>query len=745
MLNWPGDGVYLRAVAQNALLPCVLVWLLCWWLGRADTTWCRSILGLDVVEQTPGLHQKAWNWVGLVFLVGVITFLEVRQPFYFTQDDNATGSLPVILVGCRTIWQGEFPSYNPYLFLGAPLAGLGIYALTYPPLLGSYAIARHVLQQEYATLEVFCILHLVGGFVIIRLLGRKLGMAALSANLAGLSCVLSGSALIMGRSWFNFTPIMVWLPLLFLGLARLMEADRPVGWKWIVGMGLAMAAPFHVGFSQLAAYINGFFCLAVAYLLATGGLPRRSLLPVLAALLIGAAIALPIVSQQWRLARSVVRLEPASEGIVPGLPAFLLPYPLVEAELPTGWGNDYRQYLGQFYFFGGMFAWLFLFQVTGLVIHRPGRKQWAGQIWLFCAVVALWLGLGDVGGLWPLFSRLPGIGFILRYPMRMMPFVVFFVPMTGGMVLDRLLRSRSRRTELVVGGSALALLLWHALLCLPAFYVYHAPIYPKLPTALERLLWHEKQLTGRVACWAPESTSDSNFFDLLPQNVPAVYGLPIRRGLDPLLSGSQPKRAGDFWTDMRVWGVAWHFIPDRPPPLSSVYSQSWKFEVFGTNDPRQLPLAPHGLAARLRGQSFAEVFAEDGVVVKKLTPVDPLAFAVENDQALRTTIEREGLPIELHGSGIDVNVGGLPAGHLVIVNFRHWPDMTASVDGQAVACLKDPFERIIVRMPAAGETLSIRYHQPWASGIWLGVALAAAGGALGFLFRRKELRTNNLE
>src|SRR5207249_3528487 len=93
-----------------------------------------------------------------------LTFLEWRDPFYFTECDNLTDCLPPILVGCRSIWQGVFPDYNPYLFLGSPLAGLGMYSLTYPPLYLAYALARHVLGQEYATLEVFAILHLLGGF-----------------------------------------------------------------------------------------------------------------------------------------------------------------------------------------------------------------------------------------------------------------------------------------------------------------------------------------------------------------------------------------------------------------------------------------------------------------------------------------------------------------------------------------------------------------------------------------------------
>ena len=51
------------------------------------------------------------------------------------------------------------------------------------------------------------------------------------------------------------------MPLLLLGLLRLQRG--PVGWLWIVLMGVSFGLTFHVGFTQAALYLNGFFCLAV--------------------------------------------------------------------------------------------------------------------------------------------------------------------------------------------------------------------------------------------------------------------------------------------------------------------------------------------------------------------------------------------------------------------------------------------------------------------------------------------------
>ena len=308
------------------------------------------------------------NWIGLAFLAGMLALLEFRSPYYFTQDDNLIESLPMILVGCRNIWDGVFPEYNPYLFLGMPLASLGMYSLTYPPLHLSYAIARHILHNENATIEVFAIFHLLVGFFATRLLGRKLGMSPLPANLTALSCVLSGAALIMGRCWFNFIPIVTWMPLLLLGLLRLQRG--PVGWLWIVLMGLSFGLTFHVGFTQAAIYLNCFFCLALLFLVLTGSLPWRRAVMVIPALLIGAGLAVPLVYQQWLLSLDVQRFSPEGMGIGKGLSALLLPYPIVETLLPWPIGNVNLHLAGHFYFFGGLLAFLCIFQIVGLFFFR---------------------------------------------------------------------------------------------------------------------------------------------------------------------------------------------------------------------------------------------------------------------------------------------------------------------------------------------------------------------------------------
>lgn len=736
IMNWPGDVHYLRAVGQTALIPILLVWGLIFWLGQkrsaSGQAWSRQVLGLEAPELTlpdsPGdrHRNRIWNWGSFLFLLGSLAFLEIREPYYFCQCDTMVDIFPQVLVGCRSIWQGEFPDYNPYLFLGSPLASLGVYSLTYPPLHLSYALARHVLGQEYATMEVFAILHLLAGYFATRALGCKVGLSPLWANLTALSFVLSGAMLIMGRSWSNFIPLVVWLPVLFLGLVRLRRG--PVGWQWVLGMGLASGLPFHVGFSQVAVYINGFFVLAVLFLVLTGSLSRGRALMVAPALCLGAAIALPLVYQQWRAAQGLAREKQLGNdwGIAKGLPASLLPYPLTEAQIPSGWGNAEIHYQGHFYFFGGILALAFLAQLAGLIFFRPRGNQWGGQVWTFCAVVALWLALGDAGGFWGLLEHVPLLQFINRHPMRLMPCVVFFVCFAGALFLNRLLALANwRRCEMAVAVLALVLLGVHVVQCRSAFLLFHFQPYPGLPDAWQNVVRTNGQSTGRIHSWAPVDSPDLDYGSLVGYNIAGVYEVPTLRGMNAVLEGKALVKIIVLNAEtFKVYGVRWHiqYPAERLPPLPSPYAVSWVAHAIGRHQTYLRVLAP--------GSLVPVATEPGGGALTELKEVDPLAFC--------TADRTRGLNLRLHGRGIDVDIAHLAEDQKVVVNFLHYPEMRAFVDGQSVKCFSDGYHRILVVLPARGQTLALRYSPPWATGLWLGLAAAALAVALAWVLRKRQ-------
>ena len=71
--------------------------------------------------------------------------------------------------------------------------------MLYPPTVVSYAIARWGLGNEYYTLEVFAAMHLLAGYLASYAAARTAGLRPALAFVLGISFVLSGYILLVGR------------------------------------------------------------------------------------------------------------------------------------------------------------------------------------------------------------------------------------------------------------------------------------------------------------------------------------------------------------------------------------------------------------------------------------------------------------------------------------------------------------------------------------------------------------------
>ena len=412
---------------------------------------------------------------------------------------------------------------------------------------------------------------------------------------------------------------MFWLPVVFLGLLKL--RDDAVSWRWVVGMGLALSMPFHIGFPQIAIYISGFFCLGVLFLAWTGSLTWKKARIVVPALVLGAGISVPLVMQQWLLGRGSDRFEVPEQGIAMGLPALLLPYPLVRVQVPVRWGNENLQLMGHVYFFGGVLAWLFFYEAVGLLFFRQRpRADWAVHVWTVCGLAALWLSLGDFGGLWTLLKWLPLVDKINRHPLRLVPFLVFFACLSGGLVLERLLKNtnpkRWRHRDFFIGAIAVTMLVWHVSQCRTAFKVVNYRPYPPLPADMQALFWKNGQATGRVLSWGRYSHNESWALQL-PRNLPGVYELPGLEGQNPLIDSGPLLAAvqGDVLRKkqaaLEAYGVRWH-LRQRPENFTAdgaVLSSTWKSDVLSQQD-----RLGHGMSF----QQFTPVTQNDEVLVSEL-------------------------------------------------------------------------------------------------------------------------------
>ncbi len=107
------------------------------------------------------------------------------------------------------------------------------------------------------------------------------------------------------------------------------------------------------------------------------------------------------------------------------------------------------------------------------------------------------------------------------------------------------------------------------------------------------------------------------------------------------------------------------------------------------------------------------------VKVIEIPDAAPLAF----DTARPT----ESLPLRMSVAGLDIELGPEPEPRKIVANFLRYPDIVAMADGKPAAVTEDTWQRIAVEVPADTKEVRIRYSPPRATGIVMGVLLAAVG------------------
>ncbi len=700
----------------------------------------------------------AWYWCagGLGLLCIALATLEVRQPYYFCQDDMLVGELPSLLFGLRSVWHGTFPEWNPYQFMGSPYASSGGGRLFYPPSYLAYAFARHVLGNEAAMVDVSAILHLVGSYFSVFWVLRRLGIGAAPAAVGGLSVALSGSLLIMGRGWGMFIYCMVWAPLLMDSVARL--ARGPVGWPWVLLTGLTIGVLFQIGFVQVWMTILLLMAAAALLFRATGRIPTGRLPWLAAAILLGAAMAAPLMYQQWLLTRDMAPLYRDPTGIFVGLLAMLLPYPLATARHPLDWGGVNSQYMGQLYYFGTLFALLLLLGLAAVQSGRRGTKdqrinnrrnqslfpapgtpaegwegdlsstliarapspallrgsgggrrraiddsylcadpnrRWSANVWSALALGVLVLALGSDAGVWQLMSALPVLSIVNHYPFRLLPFFTLLAVMAGATVGERLLRGSK---------TAASRTRWELALALPTVGL---------------LLWH---------VWFARSSFYQYGFGPT-QTLPADLAADLDAGATKpraRLKGWAPQRSslGEFRLSMTLnlpmadgllafdgydplieakptWRRAGMLMKQDPVLASKVYGVRW-----------------HVLSRLVRNPTFsvdskAEHYMESSVLLG-----EGLKKLIETPGSLRVALKRpeltladagpvdplafpqgrpdHPLPVTISSAGVDIDTSTLLAGDSVVVNWLWYAPFRADAAGRPLACAADEYGRIVI-------------------------------------------------
>jgi hypothetical protein len=717
-----GVGLPLLLAARRWLLP-----------GSSGAALAGRLLGMDEAptKEAPKATRTellAWGGAGFAVVLIGLGIVSRMQAYYFTQDDNFVQFLPVLLQGCESLLeQGRLATWNAYQLLGSPTTSIGTYALTYPPTYLCYLWAKHVLHDPYKTIEVFAWVHLIAGYFATFAMLRAVGLRPALAASGSVAFILSGWMLTAGRSWFYMMPTAVWAPLLLLALARLQKG--PVGARWTIGLGIVIGAFFHSGNAQMWIYALLLFFAGLAILTLGGIVPWKRAAWTVPALLIGLAIAAPLLIAQNAETKDIDRMADVETGVLKGIPAMALPYPLVKAEHPEEWEtrvakeheNDSANVVGsRIYYFGTVF---FLTGLAGglalllfALFYKDIRPLLARNVWLLCAFLALWFGLGKMGILAMIMSHLPLFN-KLRYIWKFMDYITLFFIIAGGVVTERLLRHQEQSprgtTGARVGGTGIAvlvigLMLYNTSISRTAFSFYSDNLpYPALPSHFEAYLMPLENHAPPVRIFrlGPTFSSAPELSKSLFWNTPTIYKIPAVTGYDPIVEDDDLTRVAMSRISktprqaLRQYGVRWIAVHQEPE--------------YGEDPTLRADLA----------KSVKLLVDNSKVSLYELPGSEPLAYDTANPTV--------GFPISIEADGVTVSLPDTPgqAGERkVVVNWLARPLLTAfAPDGRSLTTEKDACSRLVVTVPPDVKTVEVRYQPPWSKGLLIGALLVVIG------------------
>jgi hypothetical protein len=461
-------------------------------------------------------------------------------------------------------------------------------------------------------------------------------------------------------------------------------------------------------------------------------LTLRRLAPIVPAVLLGAGLATPLLLHQVLASSGIERFEPMEPGVYDNLPSVVLPYPLAETQFPTPWGSYHAEKLGEFFFFGGLFALLFALQALAFWLYLPQRSAWSRSWWVVSGIVALLMVLGRPGMLWQEVAHLPLSKMFLRYTFRFYPWLAFCAILSGGLILERVLATlqRRQRWELIVGGLMLVVLAYHMAMCRASFYLYGFQPYPELPAEFEATFhpYPDKSFVGdrnsrRFMSWTQLRSPTPAYYSTLQLNLPHYYQVPTILGYDPVIEGQPRIKEVNRRLDStpleacKAYGIGWHLFATFP-----VFSPNPRFQFMEAAIPNEPAYR------ELLKVDLVPLASSGGVQLKELRGVDPLAFATDHPEV--------PLPLHLHCRGADIDVAGLPAGTPVTINYLWYPQMHLYLDGQPVSTEPDDWQRISLTLPRTGTQLALRYDPPWALACALGLGLTLAALLLGWVALR---------
>lgn len=451
---------------------------------------------IRTVGQCPGRIGRELVMVVLIILAIALCFADVLfLPYTFYYQDIQFLHYPGKIYFTRTLQEGNFGFWNPYIFAGYPLQAEPEVGPLYP-----FNALFLLPIPPYRAQTLFVVLHYATAGCFTFLLGRRLGLSRAGAVISALVYACSGYMMAQLTN-FSILTAMVWLPLILLLFSATLDRKN-YGYAIATGAVIALfILTAHPQFILLTLTVVGLFWLyEVARLLLNGrdgGTPhdnvhepsadrfasgpsdqgqamcgrsdfesptrRRTALKYFVLLVVavgvGGALAAPQLLPAYQLKSLSVLSESLGFDFVTSYS--LSPYRMVSFLIPNFLGNQATGYRGPAFYeeHHNYIGILPLVLVVGAWARRRHRAVLFFGLLLVLAVVLSW---GRLTPVYEVVARMPLYN-LFRVPARWLYPMTMSLAILAGFGFDHLLVSAdgrdARRLAYILVGLAVALTL----------------------------------------------------------------------------------------------------------------------------------------------------------------------------------------------------------------------------------------------------------------------------------------------
>ena len=360
---------------------------------------------------------------GIILTLIVFIIIEIINPFAFTQDDNASQFLPVILEGSSQMFSGHLPAINLHQLMGTEIMENGIYSIFYPPMILSYFISTYILGNSLFTLEIFVLIHLILGFIFSFFLFFEKTKDPKLASLASLAFIFSGYIIQLSGTWYYVAPSIVFLPLIFYFYEKF--EDKFV-WR-----GILRGAFFYSGNAQYFVFL----CLfELIYLLLQGYQQGKdaffnSFKKYLNSLIITLIVIMPLLFSQLTLIQNSFRGDLSFLAFVSSGSVLITDYlfgSLFVQNISSLLVDSSIFRFSQLHYVGTFFSLIFL--MGGVYSIKKFKKGFFKKVHpsFLCGLISILLSFGIFGGIYLIFTFLPIVKNFLG-PYKLILFSNFFI------------------------------------------------------------------------------------------------------------------------------------------------------------------------------------------------------------------------------------------------------------------------------------------------------------------------------